>query len=96
MKILNLHHNLLKQENAAETFYGSIHYLAPTQRPTFTKYFCDSLTSTSQKHHKYYKLFNRNNVKISYSCMQNVASIIQNHNANLLKDPIASTAPKGM
>ena len=44
------------------------------------------------KHHKYYKLFNRNNVKISYSCMQNMANIIQKHNTNLLKDPVASTA----
>ena len=44
------------------------------------------------KHHKHYKLFNRNNIKISYSCMQNMASIIQKHNTNLLKDPVASTA----
>ena len=36
------------------------------------------------KHH-YYKLINRNNVKISYSCMQSMASVIQNHNTNLLK-----------
>ena len=41
------------------------------------------------KHHKYYKLFN--NVKKSYSCMQNMASLIQNHNTNLLKDPVTST-----
>ena len=44
------------------------------------------------KHHKYYKLFNRNNVKISYSCMQKMASVTKNHNTNLLKDPIAPTA----
>ena len=44
------------------------------------------------KYHKYYKLFNRNDVKISYSCMQNMASVIQNHNTNLLKDPVAPTA----
>ena len=43
------------------------------------------------KHHKYYKLFNRNNVKISYSCKLNMASIIQKHNTNLLKDTVAST-----
>ena len=47
-KILNSHHDLLKEENAAEKFYGSIHRLAPTWRPTLAKYFCDSLTSTSQ------------------------------------------------
>ena len=37
------------------------------------------------RHHKYHKLFNRNNIKISYSCMAN--SVIRNHNTSLLKDP---------
>ena len=39
------------------------------------------------RHHKYGKLFNRNNIKISYSCMPNMASVIRNHNTRLLKDP---------
>lgn len=36
-------------------------------------------------HHKYHKLFNRNNVKVSYSCMQNVKSIINSHNTKILQ-----------
>ena len=36
------------------------------------------------KHHRYHKLFNRNNVKCSYSCMNNIASIISSHNAKVL------------
>ena len=40
------------------------------------------------RQHKYHKLFNRNNIKISYSCMPNIASVIQNHNTSLLKNPI--------
>ena len=39
------------------------------------------------RHHKYGKLFNRNNIKISYSCMPNKASVIRNHNTRLLKVP---------
>ena len=35
-------------------------------------------------HHKFRKLFNRNNIKISYSCMKNVGSIISSHNKNIL------------
>ena len=35
-------------------------------------------------HHKYYKLFNKKNVKISYNCMPNMKSVIQNHNVNIL------------
>ena len=35
------------------------------------------------KHHRYQKLFNRNTVKVSYSCMPNMASIISNHNTKV-------------
>ena len=58
------------------------------------KIFLQLLDKHFPKHHKYYKLFNRNNVKISYNCMQNMASVIQNHNTNLLKDLVASTTKK--
>ena len=39
------------------------------------------------KHHKYHKLFNRNNVKLSYSCMPNMEATIRSHNSKLLKAP---------
>jgi len=35
-------------------------------------------------HHKYHKLFNRNNVKLSYSCTKNLASIIASHNKKII------------
>ena len=38
-------------------------------------------------HHKLHKLFNQNNVKISYSCMPNVKSIINKHNKTVLDPP---------
>ena len=38
-------------------------------------------------HHKLHKLFNRNSVKISYSCMPNVKSIINKHNKTVLDPP---------
>ena len=56
------------------------------------KIFLRLLDKYFPKHHKYYKLFNWNNIKRSYGCLQNMSSIIQNHNTNLLKDPVASTA----
>ena len=46
------------------------------------------------KHHRYYKLFNRNTVKVSYSCMPNMAAIISSHNTKVLSptaDPNART-----
>ena len=37
------------------------------------------------KSHKLHKIFNRGSVKISYSCMENVASVIRRHNNKILK-----------
>ena len=43
------------------------------------------------RHHKYHELFNRNNIKLSYSCMQNMNNIIRKHNSSVMKDPISPT-----
>ena len=37
------------------------------------------------KDHKYHKLFNRNTIKLSYSCMNNMADRIKGHNNKILK-----------
>ena len=36
------------------------------------------------KKHKFYKIFNKNTVKVSYSCMENVENIIKKHNRAIL------------
>ena len=40
------------------------------------------------KDHKLRKIFNRNTVKISYSCMNNTKQIIDNHNKRILNPPV--------
>ena len=45
------------------------------------------------RHHKYYKLFNRNNIKLSYSCMPNMNNVIRKHNSKIMKNA-ASLPPK--
>ena len=45
-------------------------------------------------HHKYYKLFNRSNFKLSYSCMQNMKNIIWKHSSKVMKYPASSTTTK--
>ena len=35
-------------------------------------------------HHKFHKLFNKNTVKVSYSCTRNIKTIINSHNAKIL------------
>ena len=36
------------------------------------------------KHHKFYSIFNKNNIKVSYSCMENMHAIISKHNKKIL------------
>ena len=49
--------------------------------------FLNIITRNFPPHHKYHKLFNRNNVKISYSCMPNMRTIIKGHNLGILNPP---------
>ena len=49
------------------------------------KIFLDLVRTHFHKYHKYHKIFNKNTVKISYSCMKNVATIIRGHNVSILK-----------
>ena len=39
------------------------------------------------RHHKYYPIFNRHNIRLSYSCTQNMNAIISSHNKKLLNNP---------
>ena len=34
--------------------------------------------------HRYHKIFNKNNTKVSYSCMDNMEKVVKKHNNNLL------------
>ncbi len=44
--------------------------------------------------HKLHKIFNRNSVKVSYSCMPNASSIIKSHNKKILESQPESRTPK--
>ena len=43
-------------------------------------YFLKLLDKHFPRHHKLHKIFNRNTVKVSYSCTKNIKSIINYHN----------------
>ena len=45
------------------------------------------------KNHRLHKLFNKNNVKVSYSCLPNVSSIISSHNKRILQDHQLKSEP---
>ena len=46
------------------------------------------------KQHKFNNIFNRNTVKVSYSCTKNIKSIIQSHNKNILHKVEEDANPK--
>ena len=43
------------------------------------------------RHHKYYKLFNRKNIKLSYRCMPSTDIVIRKHDFKIMKDPAPPT-----
>ena len=52
------------------------------------KHFLSLIDSHFPREHKFHKIFNRNNVKISYSCSPNLKQHINTHNTNITKNKI--------
>ena len=48
------------------------------------KFFLSLIDKHLPPHHKLHKLFNRNKLKINYSCLPNIKSIINAHNRKML------------
>ena len=44
------------------------------------------------RQHRYYSLFNKNNIKVSYSCMENMDAIISKHNKKVLSNSNANNS----
>ena len=40
--------------------------------------------------HKFHKIFSRNKIKVSYSCMSNIKSVINSHNRKILHTPVTN------
>ena len=59
-------------------------------KTNINKTFLQLLSKHFPKNHKMHKIFNRNTVKISYSCMKNIGSIISAHNWNILNPIVQS------
>ena len=62
--------------------------------PPFSKNVATKIGRYLFKHfprdHKFLKIFNRNNIKVSYSCMPNIKSAINSHNRKILHPPVNS------
>ena len=53
-------------------------------KTNLAKQFLKLIPKHFPKHHKFHKLFNKNNVKVSYSCMPNIKSKINQHNKKII------------
>ena len=51
------------------------------------RYFLNLLDKHFPQDHKFHKIFNRNNIKVSYSCMPSIKSAINSHNRKILHSP---------
>ena len=73
-----------KQKNRKRNI---IWFNPPYSKNVVTKvghYFLKLLDKHFPRHHKLHKIFNRNTVKVSYSCTKNIKSIINCHNKKVL------------
>ena len=57
------------------------------------KWFAQPLRHDFPPSNKLQKVFNKNTVKVSYCCTQNIASIIKSHNEKLINTSIKNTLP---
>ena len=83
----NHHH---RNANDKEMLYGLIHHTTKTSKPTSDVRSSALLKDLFPAGHKLRKIFNRNTIKLSYSCMTNVKQIIDGHSKAILK--MAETA----
>ena len=57
------------------------------------KIFINLIRKHFPPYHKFRSIFNKNNLKISYSCMPNMRNIIKNHNSKILNTNNEETLP---
>ena len=55
-------------------------------RTNVAKIFLNLIDKCLPKGHKFHKLFNRNNLKVSYSCLPSIKKITTSHNKNILSN----------
>ena len=58
------------------------------------KFFLQLILKHFPQEHKFNKIFNKNNLKVSYSCMPNINSTINSHNKKILKNNSEPENPK--
>ena len=76
--------NCNKQRKRNIIYYNPIYSGSPNINTNIGKTCLKVISKHFPKTNKLSKIFNKNNKKISYSCMSNISSVISGHNKNFL------------
>ena len=74
-----------------DKLFGSIPPYSANVKTNVGKIFMRLVDKHFPRHRKYYILFNRSNIKLSYSCMLNMNNVIRKHDLKIMKNPAPST-----
>ena len=80
--------NLDEKQRKCKIIWFNPPYLVNVKTSNIVKIFLSLLKKYFSKTNKLHKIFNKNNIKISYSCMSHISSIIAGHNKLLLQPKI--------
>ena len=83
----NKHQEKKSKEIERGMLSGLIPPILKNVKTNIGKIFFHLINKHFPKLNKLHKTFHRNTIKISYSCMKNLNSIISSHNTSLLKKP---------
>ena len=80
----------IKRENGNEKLFDLIHRIQKMSRLTLVRYSSNYYINIFAPSQSFHKIFNKKSVKISYSCMRSMSSIISAHNCSTLNPPKTS------
>ena len=76
-----------------KTSYGLIHHFLKPLKRTLQNHSSDYWINIFQKSHALYKIFNRNTIKVSCNCTNNVSQVIKQQNKNVSNKKENQTNP---
>ena len=83
----NLSSSQLKKRNRKRQIIWFNPPYSVNEKTNVGKLFMRLIDKQFPSHHKFHKLFSRNNIKLSYSCMPSMKNVIQKHNSKIMEDP---------
>ena len=84
--------NLITKRKRQKQFMAQPTLYSKTVKTIIGKFFLQLIKKHFPKKHKFHKIFNRNTLKLSYSCMPNIKTKINAHNRVILRNTRSKNA----